>query len=243
LSLAWGVVLLGYSAWRTYRHSHGRHNHPTTDLEPGAQLPVSWSLLLAELALVVVAVVTTGSWDSPFVFCLVTPLIGIGFHGGFGAAIRAASAAVFVVAVPAVVAGPPLAAVTATGQWAVEFVLLAVLAPFLIYAGTARSIVSIWNSSETFAHGYIILPISLWLIWKRRDVLARMSPTPYWPALLSLAVCGFAWLLAEMGDVQVVRQYAFAAMLPLTVVVVCGLRNTSIRSRSHAGASPNTNSA
>jgi len=103
-------------------------------------------------------------------------------------------------------------------------ILLAVLAPFMIYAGTAHSIVSIWNSSETFAHGYIILPISLWLIWKRREVLARMSPNPYWPALLSLAVCGFGWLLAEMGDVQVVRQYAFAAMLPLTVVVVCGLR-------------------
>jgi exosortase A len=103
-------------------------------------------------------------------------------------------------------------------------IVLAVLAPFVIYAGTARSIVSIWNSSETFAHGYIILPISLWLIWKRRDVLAPMSPTPYWPALLALAVCGFGWLLAEMGDVQVVRQYAFAAMLPLTVVAVCGLR-------------------
>ncbi len=95
-------------------------------------------------------------------------------------------------------------------------ILMAVLAPFIIYAGTAQSIVSIWNSSETFAHGYIILPISLWLIWQRREVLARMSPTPYWPALLSLAVCGFGWLLAEMGDVQVVRQYAFAAMLPLT---------------------------
>ena len=103
-------------------------------------------------------------------------------------------------------------------------IALAVLAPFIIYAGTAQSIVSIWNSSETFAHGYIILPISLWLIWKRRAVLARMAPAPYWPALLSLAVCGFGWLLAEMGDVQVVRQYAFAAMLPLTVVVVCGLR-------------------
>jgi exosortase A len=103
-------------------------------------------------------------------------------------------------------------------------IVLAVLAPFFIYAGTAHSIVSIWNSSETFAHGYIILPISLWLIWKRREALARMSPAPCWPALLALAACGFGWLLAEMGDVQVVRQYAFAAMLPLTVVVVCGLR-------------------
>jgi exosortase A len=98
------------------------------------------------------------------------------------------------------------------------------LAPFLIYLGTARSIVAIWDSSETFAHGYVILPITLWLVWKRREVLARMTPQPYWPAMLLLLGCGFGWLLAELGDVQVVRQYTFAAMIPLTVVAVLGLR-------------------
>jgi len=100
-------------------------------------------------------------------------------------------------------------------------VLLAVLA---IYADTARSIVAIWDSSETFAHGYVILPISLWLIWRRRTELARIAPQPCWPALLLLAVVGFGWLLADVGGVQVVRQYAFVAMLLLTVLVVAGLR-------------------
>jgi len=103
-------------------------------------------------------------------------------------------------------------------------IAIAVLAPFFLYAETARSIVAIWDSSETFAHGYIIVPISLWLIWKRRALLARMTPAPFWPALVALALCGFGWLLAEMGDVQVVRQYAYAAMLPLAVLAVCGLR-------------------
>lgn len=99
----------------------------------------------------------------------------------------------------------------------------ALLAVFAIYAGTARSIVSIWNSSDTFAHGYIILPISLWLIWRRRGDLAGIPARPYWPALFLLAGTGFAWLLAELADVQVVRQYAFLAMLPLTVLAVAGL--------------------
>lgn len=98
------------------------------------------------------------------------------------------------------------------------------LAPFLIYFGTARSIVDIWNSSETFAHGYIIFPISLWLIWKRRQALALMSPTPFWPGLLLIAIVGFGWLLAELGDVQVVRQYAFVAMVVLSVVTILGVR-------------------
>lgn len=100
----------------------------------------------------------------------------------------------------------------------------ALLAPFLVYFATAQSIVSIWNESETFAHGYIILPISLWLIWKRRELIFQMRPQPCWLALFALAGCGFGWLLAELADVQVVRQYMFVAMFPLIAIVVLGWR-------------------
>jgi exosortase A len=105
-------------------------------------------------------------------------------------------------------------------------IAVVLLAPFFIYFDTARSIVDIWNSSETFAHGYIILPISLWLIWKRRQTLALMSPEPFWPGLFLIAICGLGWLLAELGDVQVVRQYAFVAMIVLTAVTILGVRIT-----------------
>lgn len=98
------------------------------------------------------------------------------------------------------------------------------LTPFVFYFDTALSITSIWNSSETFAHGYFILPISLWLIWKKREALRHLPPTPFWPALLLLAASGFGWLLAELGGVQVVRQYAFVALIPLTVLMLLGLR-------------------
>ena len=109
-------------------------------------------------------------------------------------------------------------------SWKVLAIACALLAPFLVYFATAASIVSIWNSSETFAHGYIILPISLWLIWQRRSTLMQMTPQPCWFALIGLAGCGFGWLLAELADVQVARQYMFVAMIPLTVVVVLGWR-------------------
>jgi exosortase A len=103
-------------------------------------------------------------------------------------------------------------------------IAVALLAPFVLYFATARSIVAIWDSSETFAHGYIILPISLWLIWRRRANFSALPPTPYWPALILLAMAGAAWLLARMGEVQVVQQYAFVAMLPLIALGVLGRR-------------------
>ncbi|HEX8603379.1 MAG TPA: exosortase A [Pseudoduganella sp.] len=109
---------------------------------------------------------------------------------------------------------PPVA------QWWIAGI--AVLLPLLAYFGTAASIVSIWERSETFAHGFVIVPITLWLVWRRRAQLALLPVRPCWPALAALLLCGAAWMLAMLGDVLVVRQYAFALMIPLTVLAVFG---------------------
>jgi exosortase A len=112
----------------------------------------------------------------------------------------------------------------ATVNRVVIFALLLILLPLAAYWGTAASIVQIWSRSETFAHGYMIVPISLWLAWQRRERLRAMTPAPFWPALLPLAGCGRFWLLADLGEVQVMRQYAFVAMFPLTALAVLGWR-------------------
>jgi exosortase A len=106
--------------------------------------------------------------------------------------------------------------------WKIGTIAAAVLAPLLIYFATARSIVHIWDSSETFAHGYVILPISVWLIWKRWDTLPLNQAKPYWPALLLLAACGCGWLLANLAAVQVVQQYAMVAMIPVVALALLG---------------------
>ncbi|WP_296951517.1 exosortase A [uncultured Massilia sp.] len=113
---------------------------------------------------------------------------------------------------------PPLS------RHAAVLLAIALLAPFAFYFGTVASIVSVWNSSETFAHGYVILPISLWLIWRRRVNFRLYPPSPYPPALLLLAVLGAGWLAARLGEVQVVAQYTFVAMFPAAALALLGRR-------------------
>src|SRR5262245_48981698 len=60
-------------------------------------------------------------------------------------------------------------------------------------AGTVLAIVAIWNSSDTFAHGYLIVPISMWLVWRQRHVLRSVEIRPCYAALLPLALTGFVW--------------------------------------------------
>ncbi len=95
---------------------------------------------------------------------------------------------------------------------------------FALYWQTFVSMVAIWERSETFTHGFLIFPISLWLVWRRRERLARLAPRPDWRALPVLALLGGIWLTARVADVLVVQQLAFVAMLIAAVWAVLGWR-------------------
>jgi len=101
-------------------------------------------------------------------------------------------------------------------------IALAVAGILAIYWRTAASIVSIWDSSQTYAHGYVIVPLALFLVWRKRYEVATVAPRPDYAGLVLGALAGFAWLVGAAGDVQIVQQYAMVAMIPAAVVAVAG---------------------
>ena len=107
---------------------------------------------------------------------------------------------------------------------ALPILAVAVLAVPAIYWDTAKSLAAIWSTSQTFAHGYLIVPITLLLVWMKRREVAALAPRPDLLGFLMLAGAGVTWLAAEAAQVQVVRQYAFVAMVPAAVLAVAGRR-------------------
>jgi EpsI family protein len=118
------------------------------------------------------------------------------------------------------------AAPSFSAGWGLSLGLLVAALALVILAfhQTAGSIVSIWERSETFAHGYLIIPISLWLVWEKRRGLKRLIPKPTLLPLLLFAPIGFGWLVADLVDTLVVQQFAFVAMLGVTIWAVLGHR-------------------
>lgn len=105
------------------------------------------------------------------------------------------------------------------GLWIAGLYGLALIA---IYYQTAWSMVAIWIRSETFAHGFLILPISLWLVWNRREELDAFRPQPVLPIALLLLPLSLGWLLAWLVDVSVVQQLVLVAMLIVGCWAVLG---------------------
>ncbi|MFN0317028.1 MAG: exosortase A [Burkholderiales bacterium] len=106
--------------------------------------------------------------------------------------------------------------------WSAAVALGALVWLLLWYRETTASMVSIWERSETFAHGYLIAPIAAYLIWTRRQELARIVPQPDARGLLVLLGLGLLWLVAGVADVLVVKQYALVAMIPGVVYTLLG---------------------
>jgi exosortase A len=87
---------------------------------------------------------------------------------------------------------------------------------------TTLSMVAIWRRSETFTHGFVVLPIVLYLVWRAREASARIPAQPCYAALLGIVGSGLVWLLGELASVVALTHFGMVAMVPFTVWAVLG---------------------
>ncbi|MFQ5773765.1 MAG: exosortase A [Kiloniellaceae bacterium] len=114
---------------------------------------------------------------------------------------------------------------TARGRWIWAAAALGVGLVILLalFWTTASSVVKIWSNSQAFGHGYLILPISGYLMWRERFRLAGTVP---WPSLWGVGLCAaatFAWLLSDLAGILVAQQFALVAMVQGLFLTVLGL--------------------
>ncbi|HZX31541.1 MAG TPA: exosortase A, partial [Rhodocyclaceae bacterium] len=76
--------------------------------------------------------------------------------------------------------------------------------------------------SETFAHGFLVVPIVLWLVWRQRDELAGLSPCPDHRALWAVLPIGLLWLAGSLVGSNAASQFALVALAATAVWALLG---------------------
>lgn len=111
-------------------------------------------------------------------------------------------------------------------DWIVATAIFSVLllVTLAAYRETAASFIRVWANSETFAHGFLIVPISGYLVSLKRDSLALLAPRSCPLALLLLPPIGLAWLAGHATNTLLVEQVTFVAFFPVLTCVVFGTR-------------------
>ncbi len=100
--------------------------------------------------------------------------------------------------------------------------LLVVVTILVAYRDTLGEMIAAWSRSETYMHGYTVVPIALWLAWMRRDHVVAQTPRPVAWMLAPIAAAATVWMLGEMASVNAVKQLAFVGLLVLAVPTLLG---------------------
>lgn len=119
----------------------------------------------------------------------------------------------------------PTAPATVVAVWRHALAALGLVIAWILvcYASTAMGIVDIWSRSETFAHGFVVVPIVIWLVWRRRAHVVEIAPRPAPWVIALIAVAGIAWTFGRLSEVNVLAQFSMAAMIVLAVPALLGI--------------------
>ena len=79
-----------------------------------------------------------------------------------------------------------------------------------------------WSTDDNYSHGFLIVPISLYLAWERRDRLMQAAIRPSWLGLL-VVLGGVALLIAgTLGAELFVTRIGLLAVLAGSILFILG---------------------
>jgi exosortase A len=92
-------------------------------------------------------------------------------------------------------------------------VLLGLALILLLFHDTVADIVGLWAIDSAYNHGFLIIPISLYLIWERQATIAPIRPRPNIWGVAIIAPFGLLWLVSDVADIDMASQYAVVGII------------------------------
>ncbi|HEX7854016.1 MAG TPA: exosortase A [Sphingobium sp.] len=111
------------------------------------------------------------------------------------------------------------------GPWPRHLLLLAstALLPLLLCRDDIAAIGDIWWRMGAFHHCVLIPPILVWLVWQRRDLLAKLSPEFALRGVGMVGLGSVLWLAGAAGYVEILRQAGLVIVCQGLVMAILGM--------------------
>jgi len=71
-----------------------------------------------------------------------------------------------------------------------------------LFYSEVSSTAAIWLSSDTYAHGLFILPLSAWMYWRRKDEFLAITAKPSFIAAIVSIALSLLWFVAQLMEIN-----------------------------------------
>jgi exosortase A len=119
----------------------------------------------------------------------------------------------------------PGLALTTAREWCIAtgaaLACLAVLCA--VFSQEVVGAVRVWIDSETYNHCFLVIPIALYLIWQRREILATLVPRPDYRALPLILGLSVLWFGVSVLGILEAQQFVVMTMMQAILFGVFGM--------------------
>jgi exosortase len=102
------------------------------------------------------------------------------------------------------------------------WVSTAALAFFVAYFPVWKRLVSSWATSEDNAHGFFILPVFLYIVWRRRADLVGIPRSPSWWGLVIVLFSLMMYIFSHFAEIMTLGSYTIIFVSAGVVVFLFG---------------------
>jgi exosortase len=101
---------------------------------------------------------------------------------------------------------------------------LALVGMLLAYAGTVRILIDVWRHNPNYSHGFLIPPVTIWLLWRDRTALRAAGGRGSWLGIALLFLAAFVQLVGLRGDVATLQGLSLILALAGVILQLQGIR-------------------
>lgn len=94
-------------------------------------------------------------------------------------------------------------------------ILLVLLSSFIIaYFPVMELLVKVWWRSEDYSHGFFIIPLFFYIVWRKREnILYRTPIRSNWFGLVIVIISLFAYILAQFAEIRTLSSISMLACI------------------------------
>ncbi len=95
---------------------------------------------------------------------------------------------------------------------------------FVVFSPVWLSLVSSWASSEDYSHGFLIVPLALYLVWQKRSEYRRLEAVANWYAFPLIVFSLLLYLLAHYAEIRTLASLSMILFIGASIFFLAGWR-------------------
>ena len=101
-------------------------------------------------------------------------------------------------------------------------IILLLLTFCTIFFPVLEGLIKAWHSSEEYSHGFFIVPLSIFIIWQKKDSLRKVPYHPSWFGLLIVGFFLFVYIIASYAGILTLAPVAMIFVLFGLIIFMYG---------------------